>query len=149
MMKNRFLLIIVSLFLFGCSGNSILHFYSPDKKQSITVITNKDVRYIINGYYNSVPESNFVKLDLKKVDRGAGDQIVGCWNRDDFNWIIVMDNVTILENKLDFKRFKFLNKFPVDNIGIPTLESYIKKNCFSISIEYRNLNRIEGAIRTD
>lgn len=137
---------IVSLFLFGCSGNSIHHFYSPNKDQSFTVIADKDVRYSINGYYNSVPESNFVKLDLK--DHGAGDQIVGRWNRDNFHWVMMMDDVTILENKLELKRFKFLNQFPVDNHGIPTFEDYIKKDCFSIYLEYRNLNRIEGPIRT-
>jgi len=149
MIKNRILIIIISLFLFGCSGNSIHHFYSPSKDQSITVITNEDIRYIISGIHNSVPKSNFVKLDLKKVDRGAGDQIVGCWNRENLNWIIVMDDVTVLENKLEPKRYKFLNQFPVDNRGIPTLVEYLKKDCFSISLEYRNLNRIEGAIRTE
>ena len=140
-------LIVITSFI-GCNS-STYHFYSPNNKQSITVITNGDVRYIINGYCNSVPEADFVKLDLKKVDRGAGDQIVGCWDKDNLDWIIAMDHVSILENRLDYHKYKFLNEFPVDNRGVPTLEDYIKKDCFSISLEYRNLNRIDGAIRTE
>lgn len=149
MLKNIFLIIISLMLFLGCSVDSIYHFYSPNKDRCITVITNKDIRYIINGYHNSVPDSNFVKLDLKRVDRGAGDQIVGRWNKDSLYWITVMDHVTVLENKLDSDKFKFLSHFPVDSRGIPTLIDYAGKDCFSISLEYQNLNRIEGSIIKD
>ncbi len=146
MIRNRFLIIMVALFFVSCSGDSPYYFYSPDKSQCFTIKTNKHIRYIINGYHKSIPKTNFVKLDLSKVDRGAGDQIVGRWNRNGFNWVIVMDKVVVLENTLDSSKFQFLSQFPLDDQGIPTLKDYICKDCFSISLEYGNLTRIEGSL---
>jgi hypothetical protein len=148
-MKNTVLFIIVTLFFFSCSGDSTYHFYSPNKGQCFTIKTNNDTRYIIEGYHSSVPKSNYVKLDISKVDRVAGDQIVGCWNRDRLEWTIAMDKITVLENTLDSSRFKFLNHFPVDSQGIPTLKDYIGEDCFSISLEYRDFTRVEGSIKSD
>jgi hypothetical protein len=58
-----------------------------------------------------------------------------------------MDEVRVIENKLDSDKFKFLSNFPVDSTGTPTVAGYRGKNCFSISLDYRNLTRIEGALR--
>ena len=148
MIKNLFLIVITTLFFFSCS-DSTHYFYSPDKSKCFTIKTNNNTRYIIDGYHRSVPESNYVKLDLSQVDRGAGDQIVGCWNRGRFNWIIVMDNVTILKNTLDSSKFRFIDHFPVDSSDIPTLKDYIGKDCFSISLEYSALNRVNGSIESN
>jgi hypothetical protein len=143
-MKYVSRLIIITSFL-GCT-KSTYHIYSPNKDQCITFITHNDTRYIVAGKYNSVPESNFVKIDISKVDRNAGDQIIGCWKRNKLEWTVMMNGVTILENKLDTNKFLFQKNFPVDRYGSPNVLDYDrrKKNCFSLDFEYYKLRRIEG-----
>ncbi|NQX41269.1 hypothetical protein SAMN05421820_107192 [Pedobacter steynii] len=140
-------LLIVCVCLFSCTS-STYHFYSPEKDQCISVITENNIRYIIDGEYNKVPKSNFVKIDLSKIDRNVGDEIIGCWKRDNLHWIIMMDNVVVLENKLDTNKFLFKKDFPVED-GIPNLKSYDrrKKNCFSLGFEYSTLKRMNGDIQ--
>lgn len=100
---------------------------------------------MIEGYYNDVPEKNYVKLDIGKIDRHVGDEIVGCWNFSDRDWKIMMNDVIVLENKLDKSKFIFENKFPVDSIGVPTLEKYNnKKGCFNIVYDYYSLVSTSG-----
>lgn len=141
------ILMVITSFL-GCTS-STYHIYSPNRDQCITLITHNDTRYIISGKYNSVPDSNFVKIDISKIDRSVGDQIIGCWKRNKFKWIVMMDGVTILENKLDTNKFLFQKNFPVDRDGIPNVLDYDHKmkNCFSLDFEYYNLRRIEGDVR--
>ena len=106
MLPNFFTTIIAITLFSGCYSPA-QHFYSVDKTKCISIITERDDRYIINGYYDRVPKSNFIKVSLVKIDRHVADQIVGCWNKDGAEWIILMDNVIILDNKLDAKRFVF------------------------------------------
>lgn len=140
------ILIVITCFL-GCTS-STYHIYSPNKDQCITFITHNDTRYIIAGKYNSVPESNFVKIDISNVDRNVGDQIIGCWKRNKSEWTVMMNGVTILENKLDTNKFLFKKDFPVDSSGIPNVLDYDhrRKSCFSLDFEYYNLRRIEGDV---
>jgi len=139
---------MVLIALFGCDNKSVYHFYSPSKEQSISVITNDSIRYIINGYYTSIPKSNYVKINLSKIDRSVGDVIAGCWNKENLKWIIMMDNVIVLDNKLDTTKFLFKNNFPRDAFDIPTLKGYDSKikNCFTISFDHRELTYINGSI---
>ncbi|TKC12374.1 hypothetical protein FA048_01785 [Pedobacter polaris] len=141
------MLLFIGCFVLVSCNKRVDHFYSPDKKQCISIITEGNIRYIMDGRHNSVPKSDFVKIDLSKIDRHVADEIVGCWSRDKLKWIVIMDNVTILENKLDQNKFSFVEKFPIDSKGIPTLIDYNgKANCFNISYEYRTLIRINGSI---
>ncbi|RZK53476.1 MAG: hypothetical protein EOO87_12840 [Pedobacter sp.] len=145
--KKYFYFLIFIVIGYGCN-KSAKHFYSADKSKCITIITKGDIRYVINGYFDAVPDSNYVKISLDKIDRETGDQIVGCWNRENLQWIILMDKAVIIENKLDPKRFVFKENFPMKDFGIPTLENYHTglPNCFSLSFEYRDVLSVEGDI---
>ena len=136
---------IISVILVSCNS-ATYHFDSPDKKQSITIITRGDVRYIINGHSYFVPDSNFVKVDLSGIDRETGDETVGCWDQGKFRWVIAMNGVRVLENKTDTSLYRFESNFPLDKLGIPTVGDFRKKNCFSIAMEYRNLSAVQGAL---
>ncbi len=138
---------IICFSLFGCS-RSIEHFYYPDRSQCITVITENQFRYIIAGCFSSVPKSDFVKINLQKIDRQVADEIVGCWDRNNLEWVIMMNNVSIIENKLDKSKFAFKPDFPLDSVGISTLIDYDRNtfNCFSISFEYNKVLSLSGSI---
>lgn len=139
---------MVCLLVGSCKDEQTYHFYSPGIDKSITVINGKGYRYIIAGKYDYIPDTNYVKVDLGKIDKGLGDEIAGCWNGNGLDWSIVMNGVTILENKLDKNSFKFEDNFSKDEMGIPTLIDFNRKQsgCFSISFEYGKLRTMSGAI---
>jgi len=144
---NRIWFFLILMVMVGCSRGRY-HLYSPDKNQSITIITNGNIRYIVNGITNKIPEKNYVKIELKSIDRNVGDELAGCWNKDGYNWVIMMDNVKILENKLDTTKYLFKDRFPLNSSGIPTLIEYDRKKagCFSLGFEYEKMRRLEGSI---
>lgn len=78
-LKTLFVFLVGLTLLMGCNTAKTLHFYSPSKDQCISIIIDENIRYIINGYHNSVPDNDFVKIDISKIDRDFGDEIVGCW----------------------------------------------------------------------
>lgn len=138
--------IFILLFLVSCSNNHKYTLYSKDKKQSITIISSGETRYIIDGDYDRVPEKNYVKIDLSTTPMKGFDEIVGCWKTDKYEWEIINDGVTILENNLNPKRFKFGTKFPKDKNGIPTIIDFCKSNCFDLGFEYNELLNTRGEI---
>lgn len=147
-MRNKYIYIICALLFYSSCSSQAEHFYSSNRKQCISIITDGNLRYIINGYSNSVPKDNYIKVDLSKIDRHVGDEIVGCWNKDKFEWIIMMNNVSILENRLDTSKFVFKKDFPVDSSQIPTLKGYSIEdlNCFHLGFEYKNVISVRGDI---
>lgn len=144
-MKYSALFFIIISF-FACSRHDD-HFSSPDGKNNISIWTNGNIRYIANGIHNRIPDSGYVKINISKVDREVGDQVVGCWNKDGLEWVVLMDNVEIIENRLDKNKHMFLDNFPKDTTyNVPTLKGYNGVDCFSLSYSYGQIERIEGAI---
>lgn len=120
--------------------------YSPNKKQCITIITDVDTRYIINGKHTSIPTTDYIKYSLDSIDVEVGDEIVGHWKNNNYEWEIATDRAIILENKLDPKKFKFNKNFPTDNRGIPTIIEYTDKNSFDIGFDHGKIINYKGAI---
>ena len=130
--------------IFGCQENSI-HFHSPDRSQSITVLTFAGYRYVIDGSHHQVPKKNFVKLDISHMDR-VTDELFICWGNENFDWEVLNPNARIMENKLDTTRFKFLNSFQTDQRGIPIVIKYHNEGCFEFGFYTKNIRPADGAI---
>jgi len=131
----------------GCNtNNSVYHIRSTDNKNCVTIITQNNNRYIIEGENTTIPDDNFIKLDLKNIDREIGDEIVGCWNKDGYKWIIFNDNAIVIENKLDSTKYLFKNRLPVNKNGIPSLEGYIEGSCFDLGFSYSKIIHKRGNI---
>lgn len=146
-MKKINVLIALLLLITLISCNEHQNFiYSPDKKQCITVITNVDTRYIIDGKHTSIPTKDYIKYSLDSIDVEVGDEIVGHWKNNNYEWKIATNNAIILENKLDPKKFKFNKNFPTDNKGIPTIIEYTDKNSFDIGFDHGKIINYKGAI---
>jgi hypothetical protein len=112
--------------------DTIDHFvlYPKDKSQAITVITKGDIRYIINGSHNRLPDTNYIKIDISQIDP-VGDEIGVCWNKSKYRWEAVNHNSRIIENKLDTSQFKFNISWEVDDRGIPNSAKYHQDMCGS------------------
>jgi len=123
-------LIILIITLSGCNRERF-YICSKDKKQCITVITYKDakIRYIINGKHYTIPDKNYIKVDISKIDP-IGDGIWGCWEGINGGWECVVEKAVIIESKLDTTKFRFSNELPRDEWGVPREIKYRGKNCF-------------------
>lgn len=131
------------LFLIGCTET--IYFYPPDKSQCITVITKKwDAhRYIIAGKHHTVPEKDFVKLDVQcGDDYDAGFYV--CWKSEQYEWEVVVEPGQVLESKLDTTRFNFSTALPRDDRGFPTAIKFTKEGCDVYSFELKRLIPEEG-----
>lgn len=122
--------------------NVMDHFvlYPTDKSQAITIITEGDTRYIMNGNLERVPDTNYIKVDISQIDP-IGDAIGVCWNKGKYQWELVNHQSIILENKLDSSRFKFNTSWEVDDRGIPNAAKYHQENCGSTGTDsFKPLN---------
>lgn len=109
-----------------------------DGSQVVTIITKEDKRYIMAGSHEKIPSSNYLLLDLSKVDR-LGDAISICWNEGGFEWKVSSTYATVIENKLDST--KFLYHQPLGKYGQPTSLGYTGGNCGAIAIREKRKPR--------
>ena len=130
----------------GCGPQYVYHIYSPDKSQCITMINDKEqeIRYIIDGYHDTVPADNYVKLSLEKMDHIA-DQSVGCWKDGSYEWQMLNEQTIILENRLDTSRFKYSSN-ESDGQAQDTYQKYSHEYCFDVTFEHWSISDDSGAI---
>lgn len=140
-----FFILTVSIIFQSCTKHHD-YIFSPDKKQCITIISDKNIRYIIDGKHSSVPDTNYVKLDISKRISFA-DNIVGCWKNKKYHWQIINDESTIIENKLDTFKYKFIEKLPKDRAGIPSKTVFRdEKGFFYLGFDYGKIYDTYGVI---
>lgn len=143
---KRCMLIFVTclmLIFFGCTET--IYFYPPDRSQCITVITKKrDAhRYIIAGKHLTVPEKDFVKLDIDSGDRYRADLYI-CWENEQYEWEVVVHNAEIVESTLDTTRFNFSAALPADDRGFPTGRKFRKEGCAVFSFYTKEFSPDQG-----
>ncbi len=145
---KRIPILVLILSMIGCSKKRIIHFYPDDKSQCITVIDDSNIRYVIDGKHNSVPKSNFIKLDMQDVDL-LSNSVHICWKNDEnlFNWYVVVDKSKIIQNKLNNKDFHLETSLPDDKDGIPTEVKFRQGKCMIFSYYLMKLSpNVEGLV---
>jgi len=149
--KNKliifFLIGIVTFLYSSCDTTDRNHFklYSIDKKQCVTIITKMDTRYIINGNHDSVPISDYVKIDISEIDP-IGDEIGVCWNNGNYDWEIVNHQSKVIVNKLDTLKYKFNINWELDERRIPNCLKYHQSNCGTIGLSHMKIYKNKGII---
>lgn len=145
---NKFIFIIFCTLMIGCSNDRSFTFCSSNGMECFTIENRGNIRIIKIGNTKN-KETGYVKLDLSRVDRTVGDQVIGCWNKNKKKWEIRMDHVAILENKLDTTQYVFVDHFPYDesvSVKIPNTKGFDDSNCFSIGFEYNEIIRMWGDV---
>lgn len=140
---KKYILIAVSIIFFGCANEQMIHIYSPDKSQCITLVEKGDIRYIINGKYLKIPKKDYIKLDVSNTDY-VGDCIHICWGNSKYLWDIVVDNSVIIETKLNPEKFNFNNELPKDAKGIPNEKKFREDFCSIFSFYEMNFSPNKG-----
>lgn len=127
-MKNilrTLFLFIFAVLISSCSNNEVIHFYSMDKENCITVITEDTIRYVIAGRTSETPDTNFIKLDIRRITELV-DGVWICWLGNN-KWEVVIHESKIIENKLDSSKYFFNTQLPKNDIGVPTEKNLEKK----------------------
>ncbi len=136
---------LLSVLIIGCERKQLIHFYSIDRSQCITVIDVGDYRYVIDGKHKRIPEYNFIKLEMRNIDRVL-DGVHICWENKEYTWEVVIDKSIVVESKLDTSKFTFNTSLPLDDRGIPTERKFRSENCAVFSYELMRLSPDQGAI---
>lgn len=151
MKESKAISILILLFIMQISVGCIskewrnAEIISPDKKDTITIITIDNDRYIIPGSHSKVPKSNFAKIDISKVDP-IGDEIGICWGERGYRWELVSAYGVRYQNKIDTSKYRVFKKLSVDNNGNPTFSPFDnKENCVSVMIRENKVHPVENA----
>jgi hypothetical protein len=142
-MKKNILLISFMVFLVGCGKMNKIYICKPDMSQCITVFSNDELRFIVNGKVDKIPDNGFIKLDISSIDP-LGDALHICWKND--GWDIVVHNSKVIETRLDTMRYRFSSSLPVNENGVPTEKDYRNVNCAIFDFYRMRLTPDNGAI---
>lgn len=126
--KRLFILATFLVSFISCMKKDIIYLYSPNKTKCVSIITLDSIRYVIDGKHSKLPDTNYVKLDVSHIDP-LGDGVWVCWDINGYEWDIVVDNSVVIKSSLDSTRFRFKNKLPKNDQGIPTEIKYRKEGC--------------------
>jgi len=133
-------IVLVVLIIVGCKRYiHNIHICDPKEEQCITVIdpAYTDIRYVIDGKHISVPDSNYIKVQIYTGEYPL-DGIYICWENESYEWEVIVDKTKeILENKLDQDRFLFRTELDRDERGIPTAERFIQIGCVDVGFRER------------
>ena len=141
----KFLAVLIVIFVTSCGKPQTLHIYSLDKSQIITVINEGDFRYIIDGKHNTLPNSNFIKLDIQDIDP-LGDGLHVCWKDENYDWQLVVHGSKVLNSTIDTIRFNFKTSLPLKDGKIPTELKFRQDNCAIFDFHRMRLSPDKGAI---
>lgn len=138
-MKNKTLFLVSFIFILNsCIQNKThekwrhIEISPMDKSQTITIITKGDKRYFINGKHSTIPNDNYLLLDLSKV-APLGDGFSICWNDSNgYRWKIASTYAKIIENKLDTSKYHYYQ--PIRKDDPPVSIGYKEKNCGNLLI---------------
>ncbi len=105
--------------------------HPKDNSQTITIITEENKRYIMDGKHDKVPDDGYLLLDISQVDQ-LGDGVSVCWNESGHKWKIASSYALLVENKLDTSKFLYYQ--PKGKNGEPTSDGYLGSECGGILI---------------
>lgn len=115
----------ILLIIILASGFKRHHIYvcDPEESQCITVIDPafQEIRYIIDGKHDSVPDSNYIKLKVF-IGEIPSDVVYICWKNDSYEWEVLVRGAKVIENRLDQDRYLFRNVLEKDERGVPTAD---------------------------
>lgn len=131
--------------MLSCSKREILHFYPIDKTQCITIITEGSSRFVIDGEYKVLPDTNYIKLDISEITELV-DGVHMCWRKEQYEWEVVIDKSIIVQSRLDTNRFNFSTELPLNDRSIPTEKKFRGENCAIYNYYLKKLSPNKGAI---
>lgn len=142
---KMFSIVLILFLLSCCNKNKVIHIFSLNKSQCITIINEGDFRYVINGKHHQIPKTGFIKLNVSQIGRLA-DALYICWQNRDYDWELTNQYAKIVESKLDTTKYKVNIDLPLDSLGIPTAKKFNNDSCAVFDFELMRLAPNRGAI---
>lgn len=145
---QRIWIVLLWLVLVACSSKKrpesetkVVHIFSVDEQQAMTVFKRDNIRIIAQGEVYDVPEMNYVTVDTESLDKTA-DALYYCWDKE--GWEAILPGVRIIDMKLDTSKFNFSTQLPLDDRGIPTALKFSGSNCNVFDFSQMKLMRSVG-----
>lgn len=138
---KKIILLSFLLCLFSCVKKTVFHIKDKNNGKTLTVFNNieNNIRYIAEGELNSIPDNNYLKINLEQVDLGVGDYIAGCWKTSETE-ILLPKHTIIIDNNLNKQVYNVIIE---DN---NSKSSCTDDTYFSLSFHYENIESIRGNI---
>lgn len=129
-MRRILILFSVTLLTISCK-EKVLYVSSSDNQERLTIMTNGEESFVIEGWVKKIPKEGFVKVDIRKVTE-MSDAIYICWPTKNKVGEIVIPNAVVVDDNMDQTRYEFANELPKDEHGIPRPTKFSDRNCTSI-----------------
>jgi hypothetical protein len=143
--QGKAFIVVILLITLSCTDNrwKAVEIVSPDKQDTISVITINTKRYIFNGSSDKIPEKH-ARVDISDVSN-LGDELGICWNKDGNTWKLYS-----FDSKFDYS-FLDKTKFHIQKVpllgehNIPILDEYFEENCVAIYLKDSYIRPENGA----
>lgn len=122
----------------------MISFYSIDRSNSLTVITQDSIRYVIPGDVNELPKSNYATFDVSNIT-SLGDGIWICW-QENGTWDLTIHDGILVQSDLDTSKYSLHTSLPRDERGVPTELKYRQNNCSVFDYYSMQLSPNQGSI---
>jgi hypothetical protein len=143
MIKKILIGLILTITIVSCAKKSIVRLYSLDNTNCVTIITIDTIRYVIAGDNKTLPNSNYIKIDISDITE-LNNCIWICWLNNK-GWEMVIDKSKIIENRLDTNKYIFNSKLLMDKNNIPIEIKFRKENCAIFDYYSMKLSPDKGA----
>lgn len=129
MIKIQCVIIIFLMFLIGCeSSGQVIHLYSENDEQVVTIFRRDNIILIANGKQDDVPNDQYVTLDTRDIDPIARALYI-CWLNNEYAWQIIIPGSTVIEMNIDTSMYRFSTRLPTDSKNIPTAINFSGEGC--------------------
>ena len=139
-MKNVVFLVLFVVTTACSKGYKFFSNETGDIKFTVVTDYNKATRYIMDGWRITIPDTNYVLISIREIDR-LGDGIWCCFKKGDFEWEVCVHGAIVIEDKLNPSKFVFMDslKSRYPNYYIHDESDYrTSENCFVYGFESGN-----------
>jgi hypothetical protein len=143
--QGKAIIVLFFLITLSCKDNRwrAMEIVSPDKQDTISVITINAKRYIFNGSSNKIPEKHAL-IDITHITEDQ-DELGICWNKDGYHWKLYSFYSKLDYSFLDKDKFHIEEAPSIGNHNIRILDEYFEENCVVIDHRYNRLRPENGA----
>ncbi|OAN60631.1 hypothetical protein A8B79_08895 [Balneola sp. EhC07] len=133
MNKQLYRISVFLVFLVINCNNDRVFINSFNEDQTITILTQDTIRYVINGEHKSIPDTNYIKYKISS--RRFADEFGVCWDKDGYKWKVVNEALEIVDNRLNSNLYFLKINHDLDSRNIPTMINYMENDCIRFTIE--------------
>lgn len=137
-----YLLFLIETLLFLSCGNRQVILCSPDGNKCLTIVDKINIR---QNYFEPPGKTNYVKLDISKVDLET-EGIFICWQNESGKIEVISPNTIILDQNFNKDLYQFDIQLREYESGTADFQYYHKEGCLEYNMLSNSIFPINHAI---